>query len=212
MLPYLRFKATDRTLWVDAICINQDDLEDRSSQAHKMAKIYGQAESVVAWLGPEGGTSAHAFGTLQSLASKIIVDWPAQDIHPTSEEFRVWSDLTIPLSLSISDWADIESICSRSWFERLWIRQEDSSQKTEASGESSAKIRFDSDTMQVLGIATGEVTIVTGVWMNNKTLYHDTVLDIQQFAGPHVPDAKDPRYTSYLNALCRTLVVDEFSN
>lgn len=40
-------------LWVDAICINQQDLEERSAQVQLMKKIYQQAEGVIAWIGPE---------------------------------------------------------------------------------------------------------------------------------------------------------------
>jgi hypothetical protein len=38
-------------IWVDAICINQDDSEERSRQILRMRKIYTQASEVVAWLG-----------------------------------------------------------------------------------------------------------------------------------------------------------------
>ncbi|KAH9209961.1 heterokaryon incompatibility protein-domain-containing protein, partial [Leptodontidium sp. 2 PMI_412] len=37
--------------WIDAICINQSDLEERSAQVQNMKKIYEQASRVVIWLG-----------------------------------------------------------------------------------------------------------------------------------------------------------------
>ncbi|KAI1412730.1 heterokaryon incompatibility protein-domain-containing protein [Hypoxylon sp. FL1857] len=40
-----------RILWVDAICINQDDSDERSSQVAMMRNIYRQAQRVVVWLG-----------------------------------------------------------------------------------------------------------------------------------------------------------------
>ena len=39
-------------LWIDAICINQDDLYERSQQVQMMRQIYSGAEEVVAWVGP----------------------------------------------------------------------------------------------------------------------------------------------------------------
>jgi len=39
-LHQLRDTEHDRTLWIDAICINQSDLEERSSQVQKMQQIY----------------------------------------------------------------------------------------------------------------------------------------------------------------------------
>lgn len=39
-LPYLRYENEIRTLWIDAICINQQDLRERSSQVRIMGDIY----------------------------------------------------------------------------------------------------------------------------------------------------------------------------
>jgi hypothetical protein len=40
-------------LWVDAICINQDDPQERSSQVAIMGQIYGDSEGVIVWLGKD---------------------------------------------------------------------------------------------------------------------------------------------------------------
>lgn len=40
-----------QNLWVDAICINQDDIEERSQQVQQMGNIYKSAERVYVWLG-----------------------------------------------------------------------------------------------------------------------------------------------------------------
>lgn len=37
--------------WVDAICINQNDIPERNKQLMTMERIYSRAESVAAWLG-----------------------------------------------------------------------------------------------------------------------------------------------------------------
>lgn len=37
---------------VDAICINQEDILERSEQVAKMGLIYEKASSVLVWLGP----------------------------------------------------------------------------------------------------------------------------------------------------------------
>lgn len=41
-----------RLLWVDAVCITQDDLKWRSRQVSMMKTIYRQTTAVVVWLGP----------------------------------------------------------------------------------------------------------------------------------------------------------------
>jgi hypothetical protein len=43
-------------LWVDALCINQEDVEERNLQVLRMSSIYRQAQAVLAWLGPEPST------------------------------------------------------------------------------------------------------------------------------------------------------------
>ncbi|TVY15387.1 Heterokaryon incompatibility protein 6, OR allele [Lachnellula arida] len=43
-----------RILWADAICINQQDIDERSQQVQLMRKIYQGASRVLVWLGPGG--------------------------------------------------------------------------------------------------------------------------------------------------------------
>ncbi|KAF2742128.1 heterokaryon incompatibility, partial [Sporormia fimetaria CBS 119925] len=37
-------------LWIDAICINQNDMTERAAQVRLMGRIYKNSEGVVAWL------------------------------------------------------------------------------------------------------------------------------------------------------------------
>ncbi|PVH92460.1 hypothetical protein DM02DRAFT_276400 [Periconia macrospinosa] len=50
-LQNLRSKDVDQVLWVDAICIDQENLRERGHQVRHMCKIYSQAEGVIVWLG-----------------------------------------------------------------------------------------------------------------------------------------------------------------
>ena len=38
-------------LWIDAICINQDDVNERNNQISIMGKIYEETQEVIVWLG-----------------------------------------------------------------------------------------------------------------------------------------------------------------
>lgn len=49
-LHWIRSKNGSRCLWVDAVCINQDDLEERGHQVRLMNKIYASAAWVIAWV------------------------------------------------------------------------------------------------------------------------------------------------------------------
>ncbi|RDW63603.1 hypothetical protein BP6252_11148 [Coleophoma cylindrospora] len=50
-LSRLRSPETQRTLWIDAICINQTDNTEKMHQIGLMRKIYASAEEVAMWLG-----------------------------------------------------------------------------------------------------------------------------------------------------------------
>jgi len=50
-LQYLRKENEERVLWVDAICINQQDVSERGHQVGIMHKIYSKAQKVLIWLG-----------------------------------------------------------------------------------------------------------------------------------------------------------------
>ncbi|KAK7225101.1 hypothetical protein V2G26_013104 [Clonostachys chloroleuca] len=43
--------ATSKKLWVDAICINQEDIAEKSRQVSLMKHIYSQSDIVLCWLG-----------------------------------------------------------------------------------------------------------------------------------------------------------------
>jgi len=49
-LRHLRHCFVERILWVDAICINQADEDEKGQQVQSMAKIYAKASRVIVWL------------------------------------------------------------------------------------------------------------------------------------------------------------------
>jgi hypothetical protein len=51
-LVHFRRKEERRTLWIDAICINQADSDERSRQVSMMGEIFSHGERVLVWLGP----------------------------------------------------------------------------------------------------------------------------------------------------------------
>ncbi|PMD37769.1 HET-domain-containing protein, partial [Hyaloscypha variabilis F] len=51
-LYHLRDPITIKTLWIDAISINQEDDAEKAVQVRQMGNIYSNAAKVLAWLGP----------------------------------------------------------------------------------------------------------------------------------------------------------------
>lgn len=61
LLRHLRLKTQTRSLWVDALCINQSSTSDRNHQVPLMGDIFESAERVIIWLGPERTSVANFF-------------------------------------------------------------------------------------------------------------------------------------------------------
>ncbi|OAG01643.1 HET-domain-containing protein, partial [Paraphaeosphaeria sporulosa] len=95
----LHFRPTRGKLviWIDAVCINQEDEQERESQVAMMRDIYKEAEGVWAWLGPgDASRSRAAFAFLSDLAH------------------REYSDVR----------GGYPNVLESPWFSRMWIIQE----------------------------------------------------------------------------------------
>lgn len=55
-LTHIRSETSRLLLWIDALCINQEDLLERSRQVSLMRDLYTVAEEVLVWLGPAAET------------------------------------------------------------------------------------------------------------------------------------------------------------
>ena len=52
-LLHLRYPDRIRTLWVDALCINQTSIPERQQQLSLMRRIYSRGQGTLAWIGAE---------------------------------------------------------------------------------------------------------------------------------------------------------------
>ncbi|KAI0400624.1 heterokaryon incompatibility protein-domain-containing protein [Xylaria palmicola] len=91
-----------KRLWVDAICINQNDIQERNQQVTMMGDIYSTARCVVVWLGESTEKSNELFQLLEHKRRE-----PESSRYTTED---VWN-------LS-------HEILSRPWFSRAWTLQE----------------------------------------------------------------------------------------
>ncbi|ATZ50325.1 hypothetical protein BCIN_05g06850 [Botrytis cinerea B05.10] len=58
-LRQLRYRDRPRSIWIDQLCINQNDIEERAQQVNMMTEIYSNASAVNIWLG-DGDLSTEA--------------------------------------------------------------------------------------------------------------------------------------------------------
>lgn len=116
-----------RTLWVNAICINQQDDVEKSHQVRRMKQIYEEAEDVMVWLGPEFEDSDLALNKLHSLgesaSSAGFVPPPRRLL--TSEGRAIFEPLWKCWFEEVKDehqrFRDaVVAICHRAWWRRIW--------------------------------------------------------------------------------------------
>ena len=117
-LRHLRHNDVSILLWVDQLCINQDDFEEKSQQVVLMETIYKRAWSTLVWIGEEADNSSDALDTL--LATKDALQYYPDGKSPDIGDFE---QLSLPASDS-PKWLDLGRLMSRPWFQRIWIMQE----------------------------------------------------------------------------------------
>jgi hypothetical protein len=64
----LRKNQRSFTLWVDAICINQNDVAEKSSQVPLMGMVYSCAKQVLLWLGEGNRDTQKAFRFMKAMS------------------------------------------------------------------------------------------------------------------------------------------------
>ena len=67
-LRHLRDEDESRTLWVDAVCINQNDVLERSQQVNRMRYIYAGAQHTVIWLGSGDDETDRVFKAVEVMS------------------------------------------------------------------------------------------------------------------------------------------------
>lgn len=92
----------------------------------KVGDIYRQASRVLVWLGLEENNSTHALELLNSLGSKIYINWLSQTMRPSrlAQNEPHWADESVNLTFDEADEMALSDLFHRPWFERIWIRQE----------------------------------------------------------------------------------------
>ncbi|EEU36013.1 uncharacterized protein NECHADRAFT_101761 [Fusarium vanettenii 77-13-4] len=103
-----RHRNDSRMLWVDAICINQDDDQEKSDQVARMSSIYHFASGVLIYLGEASEAEAALF--------KYFNRENREEPFETSLE---------RLGMTEQDLFEAHtSLYGREWWSRIWIQQE----------------------------------------------------------------------------------------
>jgi Heterokaryon incompatibility protein (HET) len=127
----LRLQDQSRTLWADAICINQESVTEKDSQVQLMRDIFSQADRTLIWL----GTSQDKYGESISLIAYISlhigllgIRWITRWHILPSIKIRdpvIGGSGTRKLDpFSVEFYLSLVRFLRRPWFQRAWVVQE----------------------------------------------------------------------------------------
>ncbi|KAI1179073.1 heterokaryon incompatibility protein-domain-containing protein [Nemania sp. FL0916] len=118
-LDNIRFPDRPRVIWVDAICINQADRDERERQVKLIRRIFSTAEKVCAWIDHDVVPTLGVFDDLQELGKSIEIDdfYDAKYWHPVADIFRnpYWRRLWVQQELILAK--EIDIYCHRHVFD-----------------------------------------------------------------------------------------------
>ncbi|KAI0378220.1 heterokaryon incompatibility protein-domain-containing protein [Hypomontagnella monticulosa] len=130
MLNALRLPDQFRTIWIDAICIDQSNVEERTAQVNIMHHIYRRAKNVLVWLGKPDQYSSLAMAYAASLdVPKLLeesktggtagTEW---DTYTRKAYFFDSGELDSPQRRELG--IALVKFVNRRWFNRVWVQQE----------------------------------------------------------------------------------------
>ncbi|KAH7014457.1 heterokaryon incompatibility protein-domain-containing protein [Microdochium trichocladiopsis] len=122
-LPYLARRRSSLPLWIDAICINQQDEVEKRTQIKLMSKIYRCADTVWAWIGIHDVAGLAFLDEIAQVGAKLAEHEGQSDLSSASFSMSQPAEYGLP-SLSSPLWEKARLILCSSWLSRLWVIQE----------------------------------------------------------------------------------------
>lgn len=126
-LQHLRDPREDRILWIDALCIDQENLEERGHQVRQMASIYENAIRVIIWLG-QSTTEIDIFFHYMNELEKQALDHACNSWNASDERWELlWDNVELELRGRYAKSRALKGsvqLSTRPWFKRAWIIQE----------------------------------------------------------------------------------------
>ncbi|KAK3368403.1 heterokaryon incompatibility protein-domain-containing protein [Podospora didyma] len=122
-----RLRSEDKTLriWVDALCINQQDVDERNEHVKTMGAIYAGADRVRVWLGEEIGIETEAVRTMHNIdevMNDLLLTRGLLEKGASLSEIQ-WQFVNTCNTEAI-EWAALAELLERAWFHRTWVIQE----------------------------------------------------------------------------------------
>ncbi|KAG4442145.1 hypothetical protein IFR05_002358 [Cadophora sp. M221] len=126
-LRHLRSETVERIIWADAICINQQDNDEKSLQVALMGEIYSRCHEVLVWIGEDINDLSGSFKAVEELHEgflKTEEDYPYEELS-FENTFLPGSPVFENLLNTQDMWAKpFLRLIQQPWFLRRWCLQE----------------------------------------------------------------------------------------
>ena len=119
-------KVSSYPLWIDAVCIDQNNLQEKSQQVSMMKEVYSKAVSVPIWLGSAQRSTADAIVSIEKIYEQCLGAIGSLE-HLNAHLYGSDSSPAFKYSnahLPDCDWPALQVFYSAQWFGRLWVIQE----------------------------------------------------------------------------------------
>jgi hypothetical protein len=124
-LRYLRLHDKPRTIWVDAICIDQTNIEERNQQVRLMKDIYSSCAVDLVWIGESDEriqSAIDAVKRMKSLNVQRLPDRGVKDFGITgSDQLVSFSKLGLNRE---EVWSVVALLEYPPIWDRVWVMQE----------------------------------------------------------------------------------------
>jgi hypothetical protein len=105
-------------IWIDQVCIDQENPEEKATQVSLMKKIYERAGNIIVWLGPESDNSHLVIEKIREVSAfpndGKQIPWAQYREVADSDDFQKDASL----------WEAMWKFLTREWFSRAWVLQE----------------------------------------------------------------------------------------
>jgi WD repeat-containing protein 55 len=122
MIDWLAREEWGAWYWIDAICIDQNNLDEKGQQIPLMRDVYSKAEEVYAYLGGDSESVKKGFSFIVR-STQLLMD----DLREGDEENVSMDKLLAGLRRADYDrsfWNGAIELLDNPWFERIWVMQE----------------------------------------------------------------------------------------
>ncbi|KAH7111216.1 HET domain-containing protein [Dactylonectria macrodidyma] len=114
-------------MWIDRVCINQNDTSERGKQVQLMGSIFSKAVRTLIWLGTDYDACSAAWTLVDQIFNVFSKESP-QAKFVADIPFRIYSDVSHTASglpnWNHDLWRHLTKLLQRPWFTRVWVIQE----------------------------------------------------------------------------------------